>query len=46
MVLIANKNDCFELNVTRKVILSSSEVNLLGITIENKLLKKKIKHIN
>ena len=42
MVLIANKNDCFELNVAGKVILSSSEVSLLGITIDNKFffLKK------
>ena len=32
MVLGANKNACFNLNVAGKVIPSSIEVNLLGIT--------------
>ena len=44
MVLGANKNDCFNLNVAGKVILSSSEVKLLGITIDYELKFKK--HIN
>ena len=44
MVLSANKNDCFNLNVAGKVILSSSEVKLLGITIDYELKFKK--HIN
>ena len=44
MVLGANKNDCFNLNVARKVIPSSSEVKLLGITIDYDLKFKK--HIN
>ena len=44
MVLGANKNDCFNLNVTGKVIPSSSEVKLLGITIDYELKFKK--HIN
>ena len=34
MVLSANKNDCFNLNVACKIIPSSSEVKLLGITID------------
>ena len=34
IVLGANKNDCFDLNVAGKVIPSSSEVKLLGITID------------
>ena len=34
MVLGANKNDCFKLNVPGKVIPSSSEVKLLGNTID------------
>ena len=34
VVLAANKNDCFNLNVTGKVIPSSSEKKLLGITID------------
>ena len=37
MVLGANKNDCFNLNVAGKVIPSSSEVKLLGITIDYEL---------
>ena len=44
MVLGANKNECFNLNVAGKVILSSSEVKLLGITIDYELKFKK--HIN
>ena len=44
MVLGANKNDCFNLNVAGKVILSSSEVKLLEITIDYELKLKK--HIN
>ena len=43
-VLGANKNDFFNLNVAGKVILSSSEVKLLGITIDYELKFKK--HIN
>ena len=39
-----NKNDCFNLNVAGKVIPSSSEVKLLGITIDYDLKFKK--HIN
>ena len=35
MVLGANKNDCFNLNVAGKVITSFSEVKLLGITIDH-----------
>ena len=35
MVLGANINDCLNLNVARKVMPSSSEVKLLGITIDN-----------
>jgi len=41
MVLGANKNDSFHLNVAGKVIPSSSEVKLLGITIDNELKFKK-----
>ena len=41
MVLGANKNDCFNLNVAGKVIPSSSEVKLLGITIDYELKLKK-----
>ena len=41
MVLIANKNDSFKLNVVGKVIPSTSEVKLLGITNDNELIKKK-----
>ena len=44
MVLGANKNDYFNLNVAGKVIPSSSEVKLLGITIDYDLKFKK--HIN
>ena len=44
IILGANKNDCFNLNVAGKVIPSSSEVNLLGITIDYELKFKK--HIN
>ena len=44
MVLGANKNDCFNLNMAGKVIPSSSEVKLLGITIDYELKFKK--HIN
>ena len=44
MVLGANKNDCFNLNVAGKVIPSSSEVKLLGITIDYDL--KFSTHIN
>ena len=44
MVLGANKNDCFNLNVAGKVIPSSSEMKLLGITIDYELKFKK--HIN
>ena len=44
MVLGANMNDCFNLNVAGKVILSSNEVKLLGITIDYELKFKK--HIN
>ena len=44
VVLGANKNDCFNLNVAGKVIPSSSEVKLLGITIDYDLKFKK--HIN
>ena len=44
LVLGANKNDCFDLNVAGKVIPSSSEVKLLGITIDYDLKFKK--HIN
>ena len=44
MALGANKNDCFNLNVAGKVIPSSSEVKLLGITIDYDLKFKK--HIN
>ena len=43
MVLIANKNDSFKLNVVGKVIPSTSEVKLLGITNDNELIKKKTK---
>ena len=43
MVLIANKNDSFKLNVVGKVIPSTSEVKLLGITNDNELIKKKKK---
>ena len=35
VVLGANKNDCFNLNVAGKVIPSSSEVKLLRITIDS-----------
>ena len=41
MVLGANINDCLNLNVARKVMPSSSEVKLLGITIDNELKFKK-----
>ena len=41
MVLGANKNDSFNLNVAGKVIPSTSEVKLLGITIDNELKFKK-----
>ena len=44
MVLGANKNDCFNLNVAAQVIPSSSEVKLLGIAIDDEL--KFTKHIN
>ena len=44
MVLGANKNDCFNLNVAGKVIPSSSEAKLLGIRTDYKLEFKK--HIN
>ena len=44
VVLGANKNDCFNLNVAGKVISSSSEVKLLGITIDYDSKFKK--HIN
>ena len=41
MVLGANKNDSFHLNVAGKVIPSSSEVKLLGITNDNELKFRK-----
>ena len=41
MVQGANKIDCFNLNVAGKVISSSSEVKLLGITIDYELKFKK-----
>ena len=44
MVLGANKNDCFNLNVAGKVFPSTSEVKLLGITNDYDLKFKK--HIN
>ena len=44
MVLGVNKNDCFNLNVTGKVIPSSSEVKLLRFAIDYELKFKK--HIN
>ena len=44
IVMGASKNDCFSLNVARKVISFSSEVKLLGIRIDNEL--KFRKHIN
>ena len=44
MVMDANKNDCFNLNVAGKVITSSSEMKLRGITIDYELKFKK--HIN
>ena len=44
MVLGANKNDCFNLNVAGKIIPSSSEVKLFEITIHYELKFKK--HIN
>ena len=44
MVLGANKNDSFNLNVAGKAIPSTSEVKLLGMMIDNKLKFKK--HIN
>ena len=44
MALGANKNDCFNLNVAGKVIPSSSEVKLHGISIDYELIFKK--HIN
>ena len=44
MVLGANENDCFNLNVAGKIIRSSSEVKLLGITFNYDLKFKK--HIN
>ena len=44
MVPGGNKNYCFNLNVARKVIPSSSEVKLLGITTDYDLKFKK--HIN
>ena len=37
MVLVANKNDCYNLFVAGKVIPSSSEVKLLVITIDYEL---------
>ena len=43
MVLGANKNDCFNLNVARKVIPSSSEMKLPGNTIDYDLKLKKHK---
>ena len=45
MVLIANKNDSFKLNVVGKVIPSTSEVKLLGITNDNELIKKNINEL-
>ena len=44
MVLGANKNGSFSLNVTDKVIPSSNEVKLLGITTDYELKLKK--HMN
>ena len=44
MVMGANKNDCFNLNMAGKVIHSPSEVKLLGVTIDFDLKFKK--HIN
>ena len=41
MVLGENKNDCFDLNVTGKIFPCSSEMKLLGITIEYGLKFKK-----
>ena len=41
MVLGTNKNDCFNLNVTGKIIPCSSEIKLLGITIDYELKFKK-----
>ena len=41
MVLGANKNDFFNLNVADKVIPSAGEVKLLGITIDYELKFKK-----
>ena len=41
MVLGANINDCLNLNVAHKVMPSSSEVKLLGITVDNELKFKK-----
>ena len=41
MVLDANKNDCFNLNVAGKVVPSSSELKLLGITIDYDVKFKK-----
>ena len=44
MALGANKNDCFNLNVTGKIIPCFSEMKLLGIKIGYELKFKK--HIN
>ena len=41
MALGANKNDCFNLNMAGKFILSSSQVKLLGIIIDYELKFKK-----
>ena len=41
MVLGGNKNDCFNLHMTGKVIPSSSETKLIGITIDYDLKFKK-----
>ena len=44
-ILGANKNDCFKLNVADKVIPSSNNVKLLGITIDYDLFKKDINEL-
>ena len=44
MVLGANTNDCFNLNMAGKVTTSSSEMKLIGITTDYDLKFKK--HIN
>ena len=41
IVLGTNKNDCFNLNVSSKVIPSSSVLKLLGITTDHELKFKK-----